>query len=413
MSVYHRQSHCRVCGSTDVVPFLDLGSQPLANAFLKAPAEFAEERKYPLEVCFCQRCTLVQILDIVDPEVLFRNYIYVTGTSDTIREHNQRYACDLRELLKLQPTDLVTEIASNDGSLLACFQSLNVRTLGIEPARNIAEQARARGIEVVNEFFDASLATRVRAQYGPARAVIGNNVFAHVNDPADFLRGAAHLLAEDGFITIEVPYLQEFLERVEYDTVYHEHLSYFSITSLVALAERAELSLVRVDHVPVHGGSVRAYFGRPSHHGGTGPAVREEMARERQSGFDQLATYQEFSRRVKHSRELLLQMLTEFHKLGKQMAAYGAPAKGNTLLNYCGLDTAVVPYTVDKSPLKVGLYTPGMHLPVFSVETLLERQPDYTLILPWNFAEEIVRQQAEYVKRGGRFILPLPEPRII
>lgn len=412
-NVYHRQTQCRVCGSGQVRPFLELGPQPLANSFLRSPEEFSEEASYPLDVCFCERCSLVQILDIIDPEVLFRDYIYVTGTSDTIREHNRGSARTVTELLKLTSTDLVTEIASNDGSLLKCFQEHGVRTLGIEPARNIAEQARRNGVEVVNEFFNSDLARQVRKDYGPSRAIAANNVFAHVNDPADFLRGAAHLLASDGVITIEVPYLAEFLERVEYDTVYHEHLSYFSIISLVALADQAGLSMIRVDHVPVHGGTVRAYFGHPETYGGHAESVCEQIAQERARGFHLLATYQDFARRVERSRTLLREMLAGFQAQGKSLAAYGAPAKGNTLLNYCRLDTSILPYTVDKSPLKVGLYTPGMHLPVLAAEELLERRPDYTLILPWNFAEEIQRQQAEYVRRGGRFILPLPEPRVI
>lgn len=410
----HRLRHtCRACDGRRLARFLELGPQPLANANLASLAEAAAEPRYPLDLYFCEDCALVQLLDVIDPEVLFRHYLYVTGTSETIARHNQAYARTVTELLALGGNDLVVEVASNDGSLLSCFRDLGVRTLGVEPATNIAQLARERGIDTVNEFFDEPAGAKLRSERGAARAVIGNNVLAHVDDTQGFLRGARSLIDRDGLVITEVPWAGEMLEKLEYDTVYHEHLCYFSIAALARLCEQAGLVLVRVDHVPVHGGSVRMYAGLPAHYGVHGAGVLAEIERERAMGLTTLSRWQQFARDVQEQRRALLSLLRDFASSGRTLAAYGAPAKGNTLLNYCGIDTELIPFTVDRNPLKVGTWTPGMHIPVLPVETLLERQPDYTLILPWNFAEEIMSQQAEYRRRGGRFILPIPVPKIV
>jgi hypothetical protein len=411
--MHHLRTTCRACGSENMQRFLELGPQPLANSFPRDPSQFAGEPHFPLDVYFCHGCSLVQLLDVVDPEVLFRNYIYVTGTSTTIAAHNVKYAQTVVELLKMAPKDLVVEVASNDGSLLKCFRTHGVRTLGVEPATNIAEMARADRIETVNRFFNSETAADVRASHGPAKAVIGNNVLAHVDQTQDFLAGYERLLAEDGLAIIEVPYLGEFVERFEYDTVYHEHLCYFSVTALAKLCENVGLALQRVDFVPVHGGSIRVYAGKTKTFGKHAAVVERIMERERASGLTDFARYERFAADVKQNRESLVGLLQRLKREGKSLAAYGAPAKGNTLLNYCRIGADLVPYTVDKNPKKVGTYTPGMHLPVLPAGALLERQPDYTLILAWNFADEIMSQQRAYHERGGRFIIPIPQPRIV
>ncbi|MCA9968866.1 MAG: class I SAM-dependent methyltransferase [Anaerolineales bacterium] len=393
--------------------FLELGPMPLANSFLQTPEEFADEPFFPMGVYFCADCTLVQLLDVIDPEVLFRHYLYVTGTSDTIARHNVKYAQTVVELLGMGPDDLVVEVASNDGSLLSCFQTHNVRTLGVDPARNVAEIARARGVETVAEFFSLETAVHIREKYGPAKAVIGNNVLAHVDDTPNFLAGFKHLIDTDGLVIIEMPYLRNLLEGLEYDTIYHEHLCYFSVNALLQLCDRVGLSLVRIDYVPVHGGSLRMYAGRPEHYGGHGEAVLAWAEEERQQGMTGLARYEQFAQEVADSRTELLALLNGLLAEGKTIAGYGASAKGTTLINYCGIDTRILPYTVDKSPLKVNLYTPGTHIPVLPVDTLLEKQPDYVLILAWNFAEEIMRQQQTYHDRGGQFIVPIPKLRVV
>ncbi|MGI9079041.1 MAG: class I SAM-dependent methyltransferase [Gemmatimonadaceae bacterium] len=412
-SVHHLRADCRACGSGQLRKFLELGPQPLANSFLSSEGEFGAEKRYPLDVYFCEGCTLVQLLDVIDPEVLFRDYIYVTGTSDTIAAHNATYAQTVVELLGLTRDDLVVEIASNDGSLLGCFQQHGVRTLGVEPATNIAEIASARGIETVNRFFDADAAPDIRESFGGAKAVIGNNVFAHVDDSRGFLRGCRELLDDDGLVIIEVPYLREMIDKLEYDTVYHEHLCYFSVAALLALCESAALSLIRVDRVPVHGGSIRIYAGRREHYGDHAPAVVAMIEEERELGLTNFARFEQFAADVEANRRDILGLLDSLARSGSTMAGYGAPAKGNTLLNYCNISTGTLPYTVDKSPLKVGKYTPGMHLPVRPTSTLLDDQPDYVMILAWNFAGEIMRQQQEYASRGGRFIIPIPSPGIV
>jgi hypothetical protein len=394
-------------------PFLSLGPTPLANAFLDAPGDFAAECSYPLDVYFCTACALVQLVDVIDPEVLFREYIYVTGTSDTIAAHNLGYAQTVAERLRLQPGDLVVEIASNDGSLLRCFQPFGVRALGIEPASNIAAMARAVGVETVNEFFNSSTAETIRSTYGRAKAVMFNNVLAHVDQTQDFLRGCRALLHDDGLAIFEVPSLARLVERLEYDTIYHEHLCYFSVHALARLCESVGLSVVAVEDVQVHGGSLRVYAGAKEQHGSHAGEVMRRVERERLAGLASLEPFERFAARVRDNRRVLLDLLMRLRSAGKTIAAYGAPAKGNTLLNYCHIDTDLVEFTVDKNLLKVGKYTPGMHLPVQRVSTLLERQPDYVLILAWNFADEIMSQQQEYRDRGGRFIVPIPAATII
>jgi hypothetical protein len=407
------RSTCRVCGGASLESVLSLGLSPLANSFLRSPAEFSTERRYPLELFFCLDCSLLQLLHVVNPEILFRHYLYVTGTSSTIAEHNTAYAAALVDLLGLGAGDLVAEVASNDGSLLRCFQSHGVGTVGIEPARNLAALARASGVDTVNEFFSADVAAAIRRERGPVRVVAANNVLAHVDDPVDFLAGCRTLLDDQGLATIEVPYVGEFLDRLEYDTVYHEHLSYFSVRSLLRLAERVGLAVVRIDRVPVHGGSIRVYFSRSA--GAHDPAVLAFAAEEAAAGVVDLERHRRFARDVEAGRSALVALLEGLHADGHRVAGYGAPAKGNTLLNYCGIDTRLLPFTVDKNPLKVGLFTPGTHIPVRDVSALHadDTRPDYVLILAWNFADEIMAQQRVHRERGGRFILPVPRPEVV
>lgn len=411
--IHTKKTSCRVCGGSDLRMFLSLGPTPLANSFLSCDSEFDQESSYPLDVYFCESCSLVQLLDVIDPEVLFRDYIYVTGTSDTIAKHNVGYAQAVVDMLDIGPNDMVVEVASNDGSLLERFNDHGVRTLGVEPATNIAEIARAKGIETVNEFFNGEAALKIRESHGPAKAVIGNNVLAHVDELRDFFGGFKKLLSDDGLAIVEMPYLGELLDGLEYDTVYHEHLCYFSVNSIIRLCDEVGLSVVRIDKVPVHGGSLRVYAGRKELYGAHADEVLALAAMEEEIGMTSFQRYARFAEEVRGNRTAIRSLLEKLTNEGKTIAGYGAPAKGNTLLNYCGIDTALVPYTVDKSDLKVNKFTPGMHLPVMEAPTLLERQPDYVIILAWNFADEIIRQQSEYKARGGKFIIPVPVPQVI
>lgn len=412
-AVHAKRAACRACGGTRLETFLPLGSQPLANSFLRGPDEFHGEPRFPLDVTRCHDCSLVQLVDVIDAEVLFGNYLYVTGTSDTMAAHNIEYARSVVDALELTSDDLVVEVASNDGSLLRRFADLGVRTLGVEPAHNIAETARASGIDTVELFFNDQEAEEILASHGPARAVVANNVLAHVDDTQSFLRGCARLLAPGGSVSVEVPYLGTLLDQLEYDTVYHEHLCYFSIGALAKLCETVGLSIQRIDRVAVHGGSLRmtavSASEQPTHSG----SVLERIASEVASGFQEAARYDAFAAAVAAQRAGLLSLLERLRGEGASLAAYGAPAKGNTLLNYCGITADLIPYTVDKNPLKVGLYLPGSHLPVLPVEELRARRPDYTLILAWNFADEILEQQRAIREAGGRFIVPIPEPKVV
>ncbi len=407
-----RRSNCRACRGNRLRLFLDLGEVPLANSFLSAKELILPEPTFPLEVFFCEDCSLVQLLHVVSPEVLFSHYLYRSGTSQMIAQHNQKLSESASAELRLRAEDLVVEVASNDGSLLSWFKKRGIRTLGVEPAKNIAQIAREEGIETLNEFFDTQIAKRIVAERGQASVVIANNVLAHVDATVDFLSAARELLKPEGRVIIEVPYLGEMLDRLEYDTIYHEHLCYFSIAALMRMFAEAGLSLARVDHVPIHGGSLRLWGTRDNKNGHS-ESVRQMAEAERQRGLGSLKLYQDFAARVEQNRAALLALLEQLRREGKRIAGYGAPAKGNTLLCYCGIGTELLPFTVDMSPLKVGLYTPGSRIPVLPVQKIFEEQPDFVLILAWNFAPEIMKFLDPLHQKGTRFILPIPEPKIL
>jgi SAM-dependent methyltransferase len=389
---------------------LSLGSTPLANAFVEPGRASEPEPRYPLELVFCAGCALVQLSERVDPAILFRDYVYMTGTSSTMARHHQALAGGHVARLSLGDESLVVDIASNDGSLLKSFAAKGVRTLGIEPASNLARIARAAGIDTIDRFFDVECALSVVADFGHADLVCANNVLAHVPDLTGFLKGCRHLLGADGVLSVEVPYLVPLLENLEYDTIYHEHLSYFSVLALRAAFARAGLAIFDLEHLPIHGGTVRV-LARPGQ--AWGAVVDETCARERERGLDRAATFLQFAARVARNRAELRALLESLRKQGRKVAAYGAPAKGNTLLNTCGIGPDLVEYTVDRNPLKIGKLTPGMRIPVMPRERLDTHPPDYLLILPWNLTDEIMEQEAAFRKKGGRFVIPIPEPRVV
>ena len=408
-----RRDTCRICGGRRLSCILDLGVSPLANRFLRADQLDDEEPRFPLDVFLCADCSLVQLLEVVDPEFLFRDYVYVSGTSDTMRAHFASFAQDLLGRFGFRPDDLVVEVASNDGTFLGNFGGRGLRLLGIEPAANIAAIARRRGIESVAEFFGERVADQVRRDRGPAACVLATNVFAHLDDVNGFVRGLDRLLAPDGIFVFENSYVRDMIDHLEFDSVYHEHLSYFSVTALSALFARHGLEIFDVQHQPVHGGSLRVFVKRSGARHSLTDAPAGFRDDERRAGLNDATAFRTFAGRVYELRSSLPALLRQLRADGKQVVAYGSPAKGNTLLNFMEIGPDIVAYLVDKSPLKQGLFSPGMHLPVLPVERLVEDRPDYVLILAWNFTDEIVRQQRAYLDAGGRFIVPIPVPRIV
>ena len=412
MSMGKRKT-CRGCGMDDLILVLSLGETPLANSFLKEEDLKKPEFVYPLDLYYCKKCHLLQLLEVVDPGILFNEYIYVTGTSEGISFHNTALADTLIKTQKLIKSDLVVEIGSNDGSLLSCFQKYGIRILGVEPAENIVTIAQERGIETLNRFFDKECVAEIQSSYGLANVIIANNVLAHVDDTITFLKETRALLKPGGIVVIEVPYLIDMFENLEYDTIYHEHLCYFSMLALMQIYARSGLSIIRVDRIAVHGGSLRIFACSNTdvreHH----PGIYRMSEDERRKGFTDGDTYLKFGTKVHGNKVEVLRLIKILKEKGNTLAGYGAPAKGNTLLNFCGITREDIPYIVDMSPYKVGRYTPGSHIPVYPVSRLCEDQPDYALLLAWNFKDEIMRQQSAYSSRGGHFILPIPKPVIL
>ncbi len=406
--------NCRICKSQDLHKFLVLGHHPPSDAFLKEEQLNSPETTYPLDVFFCNNCRLVQLGYVVPPEILFPpDYPYTSSVSDTMPVHFAEFVKEAVERFGLNSNALVVDIGSNDGTLLRGFRNLGVRTLGVEPATNISKIATSRGIETINAFWSKEIVNKIIQEKGKAKIITGTNVFAHVNDLDDFLLGVKTLLDDDGVLIVEFPYLVDLIEKIEFDTIYHEHLSYFSVWPLVILFKRFDLEIFDVKRVPVHGGSIRIFVKRSSAEWPVTNSVKSLIDLENQMKFDIFETYTIFTEKVNSLRKELLNLLKELKDQGKKIAGYGAPAKGNTLLNYCKIGTDIIEFIVDKSPLKQGLYTPGMHIPVFPVEKLLKDIPDYMLIFPWNFKEEIMKQQEKFKESGGKFIIPVPQPRII
>jgi SAM-dependent methyltransferase len=391
---------------------LDLGQQPLANRLLR-PDELARpEPRHPLQLEVCTACWLLQIADEVPPADLFTDYIYFSSYSDTMLEHARQAVERHAREFQLNSNSMVIEIASNDGYLLRHCVARGIPCLGIEPAVNIARVAQAHGVPTRTEFFSLTLAEQLAIEGHAADLILGNNVFAHVPDTNDFVAGLQRALKPRGRVILEFPYAVDFLERCEFDTVYHEHVFYFTVTALRPLFARHGLDLIRVERLPIHGGSIRLFAARSGVHP-IEDSVASHLHDEDTLGVRGPDLYHRFANRALRLRDELRSLLDRLRTQGHRIAAYGASAKGSTLLNFLELDPATIEFVVDRSPHKQGRYTPGTHLPILPPEQLTARQPDYTLLLVWNFADEILRQQQSYRDRGGQFIIPFPEPRVV
>jgi SAM-dependent methyltransferase len=403
---------CRFCSEPLVHVFADLGMSPLSNAYLDADQLDRAEPVYPLTVYVCGACFLVQLPAVASPETIFSDYAYFSSYSESWLDHARRYCAAMMERLALGPSSQVIEIASNDGYLLQFFAEARIPVVGIEPAANVAEEARRKGVETLVRFFGAGLAAELAAQGRRADLLLGNNVLAHVPDINDFVAGLRIALKPGGTVTMEFPHLMRLMAGNQFDTIYHEHFSYLSLLVARRVFAANGLEIVDVDELPTHGGSLRIY----ALHAGeaaASTAVAELEERERAFGLERISTYTDFGERARETKRSLLEFFREARESGKRVAGYGAPAKGNTLLNYCGIGPDVLEYTVDRSPHKQGRFLPGTRIPIYAPARIAETRPDYVLILPWNLRDEIMKQMAHVREWGGRFVVPIPRVEVL
>ena len=404
---------CRICKNKKLEKILDLGEMPLANAFLDKNQLSQKEISYPLRVVWCKSCGLLQIDEIVPPEILFRNYVYVSGTSEALRKHFEGLATEVVTNFKLNSESLVIDIGSNDGTLLKEFKKVGPKVIGIEPAVNISKSAQEEGITTVNDFFSENIAKKIIKDNGKADAITATNVIAHTNDLDKLLKGVSHLLKDEGIFVIEVPYLVDLLEKVEFDTIYHEHLSYFALRPIKIFFDEHDFKIIDIKRVKIHGGTIRVFVSKKKSRYNINKNVNQLILLEKEKKIHEVMAYRKFAERVEKLKEDLVGLLQKLKSENKKVIGYGAAAKGNTLLNYYHIGPELIEFIADLSPMKQNKFTPGTHIPVYSPERIYEIKPDYMLILAWNFADEIMKQQIKFKEMDGKFIIPVPEVKVI
>lgn len=406
-------TNCRFCSTPLTATLADLGVTPLCQTHIRPEQLNEMEPFYPLHALVCQNCWLVQLGEFVSPDSIFSEYAYFSSYSDSWLAHARAYCEAMRERFNLDENSFVVELASNDGYLLRNFKEFGIPCLGVEPAANVAEAARKIGIDTVNRFFGVETAKDLRKERGAADLMAGNNVLAHVPDLNDFVAGIAILLGPEGVITMEFPHLKQLMDQNQFDTIYHEHFSYFSMLTVREVFKHHGLRVFDVDEIPTHGGSLRIYAAHAdSAHEQTG-AVEALIEAEEAAGFRDVETYSRFDESVRKIKRDLLAFLIEQKQAGKTIVGYGAPGKGNTLLNYCGISTDFLDFTVDRNPYKQHTYTPGSRIPIYAPEAIDEVRPDFILILPWNLRDEIVSSMAHVADWGAKFVVPIPELEVI
>ena len=404
---------CRLCNARLSATVIDLGMSPLCESFLAADQIDQMEPYFPLHVLVCGNCFLVQLQEYVKPEHIFTEYAYFSSYSTSWVEHARQYCEKIKNRLGLGAQSQVYEVASNDGYLLQHFLPLGIPVTGIEPAANVAAVAQKKDIPTLVEFFGLRLAQRLISEGRPADLIIGNNVLAQVPDLNDFTAGLAHLLAPNGVITLEFPHLEKLIDENQFDTIYHEHFSYFSLVTIDRLAVRHGLRVFDVEHLSTHGGSLRVYLCRSGAAHAASSRVGALLAHERAIGFEKIENYSRFAPKVRRAKRQLLSFLIRCKEEGATLCGYGAPGKGNTLLNYCGIGTDFLDFTVDRNVYKHGRYTPGMHIPIYPVAAIDEARPDYVLILPWNLKNEIITSMRHVADWGCKFIVPIPGVEVV
>lgn len=421
MPYFFQKKQCRICGNRRLVPVLDLGKQPPANRFLRRSEFPKPEPRFPLAVQFCPRCSLLSLCHVVNPKILFKNYRYVTSASAPLVAHFEEEAEMIARKFIKSKEDLVLEFGSNDGALLAALKE-QCRVLGVDPAKNLAKIARKRGVPTIPAFFGEMAGKRIQKEYGQAKVIIANNVFAHIDGIHDCMRGIVALLAEDGVFVSESHWVGNLIGDGGFDQIYHEHLSYYSLHALMRLAKMHGLVVTNAELFPIHGASIRACMqkqGAPSASVNPhtknlfGVGVKRLLSRERKLGLTRLATFQRFARRVLENRAELRHLLQELKRKKKIIAGYGAPAKGNTLLNYFKITKKDIPFITDTTPEKQGTFTPGTHIPIVSPSVLKTSPPDYLLLLSWNYASAILEKEKALRRQGVKFIIPVPKVKIV
>lgn len=409
---YKSVKHCRICNSTNLEEFLSLGKQPLPNRLLSIKDLEQPEQLYPLTCLLCLDCSLVQLGQVVSPEEMFSNYTYIPSTSTTLVNHFNSLAKSVCTNYGVDTDDLVIDIGSNDGTLLRAFKdSIGCKILGVEPASNIAQMAVNNGIPTLNEYFNVVTANKIVRDYGQAQYIFGTNVFAHVDNLTSFMNGVKLLLAPSGYFIIEVPYVKELINHTEFDTIYHEHLSYFSVHALSKLFYKYDMYIVDITEMQVHGGSIRVVVQNGNR--SCSDNANAMLQQEEEDGFDNIKVYKDFANRVLKTKYEIKPLLSQISKDGLLVGGYGAAAKATVLSNYCELNSELISFIVDKNPMKQKMYVPGSRIPIISPQELAKRKTPYLFIFIWTLANEVMQEQSEYKDQGGKFIIPLPEVRIV
>ncbi len=409
MKKYHLRSTCRICGSKSLLPFLDLGSTPLANALINKDSLNKKEMFFPLSVSFCNDCSLVQVPNVVNPEILFSDYYFITSASSPSVDHFQEYAKNIRNKFIDSPKDLMVDIGGNDGTLLNELKN-DARVLNVEPATNISEISIKKGVETINEFFSSKLSKKIIKKYGHAKVVTANNIIAHTDTVRELFEGVKELIGKDGVFIFETHWARNLIGEGGFDQVYHEHLCYYSLHALKHLVESVGLSIFDVITVPIQGESMRVYVSKNRK---PKPSVANFLKLEKKLGLNDFKAFFDFSNKVNENKKKTLKLLADLKKKGKKIVGYGAPAKGSTLLNFYGIGRETLDYVIDTTPLKQGLFIPGVHVPILHPDVIYQLKPDYVLLLAWNYSDSILKKEKKLRKSGVKFIIPVPEVKIV